>query len=97
MRRPAELAHRLHPLEAVAAGGEQLGIARKARGVAADIGNRRHLRCCKLLDLFLGTRAGRVEYYRAEAVEFTGYERPPEQVAMLGRHQRARAVRRAAQ
>src|SRR5690606_16100520 len=97
MRRPAELTHRLHPVEAIATGNQELRVAREACRVAAYTGARGHVRCGELLDLFLRPSAWRVEDHRAKAVEFAGNEGPPEQVAVLGRYQRPGAVRGAGQ
>src|SRR3546814_5372392 len=79
MGRPAELPHRLHPVETITARDQQLRIAREARGVAADIGDRRHRRRRELPDLLLGPRARRVEDYGAKPVKLCGNQRPAEQ------------------
>ena len=94
MRAVLELVDRRDPLEAVAAGDEDRGIAHEGAGIAGDADDERDLCCGELPCLCLRAGARGVEHERVEALELRCEERAPEQVARL-RRDAAQARRRA--
>src|SRR6266851_5270816 len=86
MRRPDELVDRLNGDETIAAGDENAGIAREARGVARYGGEAGHAGPSERCRLRLGPDARRIEDDGAVAGELVGVERPALKVAHLGGH-----------
>src|SRR5438309_729401 len=83
MGRPAELADRLHPVEAVAAVAQGFRVAGEGGGVARDVGDARGRGGGKLGDLLPSAGAGRIEDHGFEAAELRGGEGAAEEVAMV--------------
>src|SRR5438445_9831728 len=98
MRRPDELIDWLDGDEAIAAGDEDAGIAREARGVARYSGQARHAGAGKRCRLGLGPDPRGVEDDGAVIGKLLGVERATLEVARLGRYAlgEARAPRRLA-
>src|SRR5215218_10092647 len=69
MRAVPELVHRRDPLEAVAAGDEDRGIAHEGAGIAGDADDDRDFCCGELLCLCLRPGARRIDHERVEAIE----------------------------
>jgi hypothetical protein len=69
MRAVPELVHRRHPLEAVAAGDEDRGVAHEGAGIAGDADDDRDLCCGELLCLCLRSGARGIDDERVEALE----------------------------
>src|SRR6266403_6255486 len=86
MRRPDELVDRLNGDETIAAGDENAGIAREARGVARYGGEAGHSGTSERCRLLFGPDARWIEDDGAVAGELVGVERAALQVAHLGGH-----------
>ena len=85
MRAVPELVHRRDALEAVAAGGEDCGIAHEGPGIAGDADDDRDFCRGELLCLCLRPGARGIDHERVETLELRCEERAPEEVARLRR------------
>jgi len=70
MRAVLELVHRRDPLEAVAAGDEDRGVAHEGAAIAGDADDDRDLCCGELLCLCFRPGARGIDDERVEAIEF---------------------------
>src|SRR5215203_2914050 len=101
MRAVLELVHRRDPLDAVAAGDEDRGVAHEGAGIAGDADDDRDSCCGELPCLCLRPGARGIDHERVEALELRCEERAPEEVARLRRdaaqaRRLARSARRSA-
>src|SRR5215211_6479773 len=85
MRAVLELVHRRDPLDAVAAGDEDRGIAHEGPGIAGDADDDRDSCCGELPCLCLRPGARGIDHERVETLELRCEERAPEKVARLRR------------
>mmetsp|Transcript_18034 Transcript_18034/g.27601 ORF Transcript_18034/g.27601 Transcript_18034/m.27601 type:complete len:200 (+) Transcript_18034:11615-12214(+) len=87
MRRPAELIHRLHPIEDISGIAKRFGITRKGLRVAGHVGDPWYARLRQFGDLCSGTSTGRINNHSVKAGQFVRHQRSLKQVPNVGGHQ----------